>query len=51
MLLYEINKAVEIMRLNRDKNDKQCYEIKSVKTDEKEISFGEVLHKAISNRK
>ena len=51
MVLYEINKAVEVLKSNRDKHDKQCGEVNNEKTDKKEISFGEVLHKVMNNRK
>ena len=52
MVLYKINKAVEeVLKLNKDKQEKQCKEVKNVETDEKEILFGEVLHRAMANCK
>lgn len=51
MVLYEINKAVEVLKLNKDKNKKQCSEVNNEKTDEKEISFGEVLHNVMNSHK
>lgn len=51
MVLYEINKTVEVLKLNKDKNKKQCSEVNNEKTDEKEISFGEVLYRVMTNCK
>lgn len=50
-------KMVGVMSFSKDKHEKfcrcpSCYsETKHKKLDEKEISFGEVLHKAMNNRK
>lgn len=50
-------KMVGVMSFSKDKHEKfcrcpNCYsETKHKKLDEKEISFGEVLHKVMNNRK
>lgn len=50
-------KMTGVMSFSKDKREKfdrcpKCHsETKHRKIDEKELSFGEVLHKAINNRK
>lgn len=41
----------ETLKIDRDKHYKRCDEIKVNKKEEKEVSFGEILIKAIQNRK
>lgn len=51
------SKMVGVMSFSKDKQEKYCRcsycysESKHRKMDEKELTFGEVLHKAMNNRK
>ena len=41
----------ETLKIDKDKHNNRCGEVVIHKKDEKEVSFGEVLIKAIQNRK
>ena len=41
----------ETLKIDRDKHNNRCEEITTHKNEDKDVSFGEILHKVIQNCK